>query len=123
LIAVTSFIAMLLAAFGVYALAAYTVRRAALEIVIRKLHGASHRHIAALLLKEFFPLLIVATLVSLPLIWWMSQQYLAGFVDRAAMGGWPLLAAFVGTVWISLLAGWQHGLAAMAMRPALALKD
>jgi putative ABC transport system permease protein len=122
-IAATSLIALLLAAFGVYALAAYTVRRAALEIVIRKLHGAGHRHIAALLLKEFVPLLILAALVSLPLIWWMSQQYLAGFVERAAMGGWPLLVALVGTVLMSLLAGLRHGLAAMAMRPVLALRD
>jgi putative ABC transport system permease protein len=123
LIAATSLIALLLAAFGVYALAAYTVRRAALEIVIRKLHGAGHRHIAALLLKEFAPLLMLAALVSLPLIWWMSQQYLAGFVERAAMGAWPLLAAVVGTVLMSLLAGLRHGLAAMAMRPVLALRD
>jgi putative ABC transport system permease protein len=123
LIAATSLIALLLAAFGVYALAAYTVRRAALEIVIRKLYGAGHRHIAALLLKEFVPLLILAALVSLPLIWWMSQQYMAGFVERAAMGAWPLLAALVGTVLMSLLAGLRHGLAAMAMRPVLALRD
>jgi predicted lysophospholipase L1 biosynthesis ABC-type transport system permease subunit len=123
LIAATSLIALLLAAFGVYALAAYTVRRAALEIVIRKLHGAGHRHIAALLLKEFAPLLVLAALVSLPLIWWMSQQYLAGFVERAAMGAWPLLVALVGTVTMSLLAGLRHGLAAMAMRPVLALRD
>jgi putative ABC transport system permease protein len=122
-IAATSLIALLLAAFGVYALAAYTVRRAALEIVIRKLHGAGHRHIAVLLLKEFAPLLMLAALVSLPLIWWMSQRYLSDFVERAAMGAWPLLAALVGTVLMSLLAGLRHGLAAMAMRPVMALRD
>lgn len=123
LIAVTSLIALGLAGFGVYALAAYTVRRAALEIVMRKLHGADHRHIAALLVKEFAPLLGLAALFSLPLVWWMGQQYLAGFVERAAMGGWPLLAALVGTLLVTGLAGLRHGLAAMAMRPVLALRD
>lgn len=123
LIAATSLIALALAGFGVYALAAYTVRRAALEIVMRKLHGADHRHIAALLIKEFVPLLGLAALISLPLVWWMGQQYLAGFVERAAMGGWPLLAALLGTLLVTGLAGLRHGLAAMAMRPVLALRD
>ncbi|MEJ6003937.1 FtsX-like permease family protein [Paucibacter sp. AS339] len=123
LIAATSLIALLLAAFGVYALAAYTVRRSQLEIVIRKLHGADHRHIAGLLVKEFAPLLGLAAVISLPLIWWIGQQYLAGFVERAPMGGWPLLLALMLTLLMSGLAGLRHGLAAMAMRPILALRD
>lgn len=123
LIAASSLIALLLAAFGVYALAAYTVRRAALEIVIRKLHGAGHRHIAALLIKEFAPLLGLAALISLPLIWWIAQQYLSGFVERAQMGGWPLLAALLVTLLMSGLAGLRHALAAMSMRPIMALRD
>ncbi|MCV2365351.1 ABC transporter permease [Paucibacter sp. DJ1R-11] len=123
LIAASSLLALLLAAFGVYALAAYTVRRAALEIVIRKLHGAGHRHIAALLVKEFAPLLGLAALISLPLIWWIAQQYLSGFIERAQMGGWPLLAALLVTLLMSGLAGLRHALAAMSMRPILALRD
>ena len=123
LIAATSLIALGLAGFGVYALAAYTVRRAALEIVLRKLHGADHRHIAGLLVKEFAPLLGIAATLSLPLIWWVGRQYLAGYVERASMGGWPLLAALVGTLLMTTLAGLRHGLAAMAMRPILALRD
>lgn len=123
LIAATSLIALLLAAFGVYALAAYTVRRSQLEIVIRKLHGADHRHIAGLLVKEFAPLLGLAAVFSLPLIWWIGQQYLAGFVERAPMGGWPLLAALMITLLMSGLAGLRHGLAAVSMRPILALRD
>ncbi|MCV2369787.1 FtsX-like permease family protein [Roseateles oligotrophus] len=123
LIAATSLIALLLAGFGVYALAAYTVRRAALEIVMRKLHGADHRHIAGLLVKEFAPLLGIAAAISLPLIWWAGRQYLGGFVEHADMGGWPLLAALLGTLLMTMLAGLRHGLAAMAMRPILALRD
>ncbi|MDC8770133.1 hypothetical protein [Roseateles albus] len=56
---------------------------------MRKLHGADHRHIAGLLVKEFAPLLGIAAAISLPLIWWAGQQYLGGFVERADMGGWP----------------------------------
>jgi putative ABC transport system permease protein len=123
LIAATSLIALLLAGFGVYALAAYTVRRASLEIVMRKLHGADHRHIAGLLVKEFAPLLGIAAAISLPLIWWAGRQYLGGFVEHADMGGWPLLAATLGTLLMTTLAGLRHGLAAMAMRPILALRD
>ncbi|MEI8324083.1 MAG: ABC transporter permease [Betaproteobacteria bacterium] len=123
LIAATSLIALFLAGFGVYALAAYTVRRSALEIVIRKLHGADHRHIAALLIKEFAPLLGLAVLISMPLLWWLGQQYLAGFVERADMGGGPMLGALIGTLLMTGLAGLRHSMAAMKMRPNLVLCD
>ena len=50
---VTTAISLLLSAFGVYALAAYTVRRSAREIVVRKLYGAGRARIAGLMAREF----------------------------------------------------------------------
>lgn len=116
-------LALLLAGFGVYALAAYTVRRSTLEIVIRKLHGAGRGDIAARLAREFAPLVATAALLALPLTWWIAQQYLGGFVERAPMGGWPLVLALGATLAIALLASLRHVLLAMGLRPALALAD
>lgn len=116
-------LALLLAGFGVYALAAYTVRRNTLEIVMRKLHGAGRADIAARLAREFAPLIAAAALLALPLTWWIAQQYLGGFVERAPMGGWPLALALGATLAIALLASLRHALLAMGLRPALALAD
>lgn len=122
LIAVASVLALLLAGFGVYALAAYTVRQRTREIVIRKLHGAGSATIAALLAREFGQLLAVGVAVGLPLAWLASRQFLASFVDQAPIGPWPFLAAPLVALLLTTLATARHTAGALALRPTLALQ-
>jgi putative ABC transport system permease protein len=122
LIAAASLLALALASFGIYALSAYTVRRNTMQLVIRKLHGAGARNIAAHLGREFMPLLGVGALVGLPLAAWVGQVYLADFVDRAPMGLWPGVLALGVTATIAALATLRHALQAMRLRPVLALQ-
>ncbi|MEJ6000831.1 FtsX-like permease family protein [Paucibacter soli] len=123
LVSATGALALALAGFGVYALAAYLVQRHARELVLRKLHGASSLQALTRLLREFAGLLLLAALIALPLSWWLGQQYLSQFADRAHIGLWPQALALAGLLLVSLLASLRHGLAAMAMRPILALRD
>jgi putative ABC transport system permease protein len=115
--------ALVLAGFGVYALAAYTVRRSLREIVVRKLYGAGHARIAGVLARDFAPLLLVAALVGLPLTGWLVQAWLANYVVRTPLAWWSLPAALLAVVATTTLATWRHGLAAMRVRPADALRD
>ena len=122
LIATASVMALLLASLGVYSLAAYTVRIKTREIVLRKLHGAGAAAIAGLLVREFGALLGMGMLIGLPLAWLASAQYLAGFVERAPIGFWPLMAAVLVTAVMAALAALRHTLAALGLRPVLALR-
>jgi putative ABC transport system permease protein len=123
LAACASLFALALAGFGVYALAAYTVRRSLREIVVRKLYGAGRARIAGVLARDFAPLLLVAALVGLPLTGWLVQAWLAGYVERTPLAWWSLPAALFAVVAVTTLATWRHGLAAMRVRPAQALRD
>ena len=123
LVTASSVLALALAGFGVYALAAYLVQRHARELVLRKLYGASPRQALTRLLREFAGLLLIAALLALPLSWFLGQSYLSQFADRAAMGLWPQALALLGLLLVSLIASLHHGLQAMAMRPVLALKS
>lgn len=116
-------LALALAGFGVYALAAYLVQRHAKEIVLRKLHGASGAQALKQPLREFAALLACAALLALPLAWYLGERYLAQFADRVPLGAWPALLALAGLLVVTLLASLRHGLAALAMRPILALRD
>jgi putative ABC transport system permease protein len=122
LVSATGALALALAGFGVYALAAYLVQRHARELVLRKLHGASSLQALTRLLREFAGLLLLAALIALPLSWWLGQQYLSQFADRSPSGAWPQGLALAGLLLVSLLASLRHGLAAMAMRPIMALR-
>lgn len=123
LVTASSVLALALAGFGVYALAAYLVQRHARELVLRKLYGASAGQALTRLLREFAGLLLIAALLALPLSWLLGQSYLSQFADRAAMGLWPQALALLGLLFVSLIASLHHGLQAMAMRPVLALKS
>ncbi|QNM97442.1 ABC transporter permease [Chitinimonas koreensis] len=115
-------IATLIAGFGLYALAAYGVRRRAREIVIRKLYGAGAGAIAGLLGREFGALVLAGAGLGLPLAWLATQHYLDGFVDRAPIGVWPLAAALAAAALVALLATLRHMLTALAMPPVHALQ-
>ena len=119
----TTCIALLLSAFGVYALAAYAVRRSAREIVVRKLYGAGRARIAGLMAREFLPLLAIAALLGLPIAAWMAHGWLEGFTERSPTVYCVLPAALLALVMMTALAALRHGLIAMNMRPTLALRD
>ena len=85
LIGVTGALA-LLAAVGLYALAAYTLRLREREIVLRKLHGAGPGAVAWLLTLEFAGVLLATCVVALPVAAAITQGYLSGFVERAPVG-------------------------------------
>jgi ABC-type antimicrobial peptide transport system permease subunit len=123
LLALASVVATALACFGIYVLSSYTIRRRAREFVLRKLHGATARHIGLLVAREWLLLLALGALLALAPAWLWTERYLASFVERAPMGQWPLVAA-VGFVAAVALAGCaRQAVAAMRVSPAQALRD
>jgi putative ABC transport system permease protein len=118
-----SVLALSLSAFGVYALAAYTVRRRAREIVVRKLYGAGPARIAGLVAREFAPLLAASALAGLPLSGWLAQSWLANFTERSPTALWALPLVLAGLVVMTSLAALRHAIEAMNMRPSLVLRE
>ncbi|MGO4475220.1 ABC transporter permease [Massilia sp. 2TAF26] len=123
LLALASIVATALACFGIYVLSSYTIRRRAREFVLRKLHGATPRHIGLLVAREWLALLGVGALLALAPAWLWTERYLAGFVERAPMGWWPLAIACAGVGLVALAGCARQAVAAMRMSPALALRD
>ncbi|MBB3223890.1 ABC transporter permease [Pseudoduganella umbonata] len=123
MLATASALAVGLAAFGIYVLAAYSVQRNRRQIVLRKLYGAGMGAIARLLGREFAALLAAGALFGVPLAWLAIERYLAGFVERAPLGQWPLVAATLLAALVALLATARHALAALRLSPAGALRE
>jgi putative ABC transport system permease protein len=123
LLAASSAIATAIAAFGIYVLAAYSVRRREKEIVLRKLYGAGGAAIAQLVAREFAALVGAGALLGLPFAWVAIQRWMAGFTERAPIGAWTLVAALLVAGAVALVATLRHALAAMRIRPAAALRE
>lgn len=123
LLAASSVIAIAIASFGVYVLAAYSVQRRTREIVLRKLYGASGGAIGSLVMQEFAQLIGAGALIGLPAAWIATEKYLAPFTARAPVGMWTVLAALAVAAVVALGATLRHTLAAVRITPVLALRD
>jgi len=123
LLAASSVIATAIAAFGIYVLAAYSVQRRAREIVLRKLYGAGTTAVGGLVMREFLVLIGAGALLGLPPAWLAMQHYLAGFTERAPVGVWTILAALLVAGAVALGSTLRHTVAAVRIRPALALRE
>jgi putative ABC transport system permease protein len=123
LLAASSVIATAIAAFGIYVLAAYSVQRRAREIVLRKLYGAGATAVGSLVMREFLVLIGAGALIGLPPAWLAMQNYLAGFTERAPIGAWTILGALLVASAVALGSTLRHTVAAVRIRPALALRE
>jgi putative ABC transport system permease protein len=123
LLAASSVIATAIAAFGIYVLAAYSVQRRAREIVLRKLYGAGTAAVGSLVMREFLVLLGAGALIGLPPAWLAMQNYLAGFNERAPIGAWTIVGALLVAGAVALGSTLRHTVAAVRIRPALALRE
>jgi putative ABC transport system permease protein len=123
LLAASSVIAMAIAAFGIYVLAAYSVQRREREIVLRKLYGANGMAVGSLVLREFALLVGAGAVAGLPFAWIAMQRYLGSFAERAPIGAWTIVAALLLACAVTLGSTLRHTLAAVRIRPALALRE
>jgi putative ABC transport system permease protein len=123
LLGAASVIASAIAAFGIYVLAAYSVQRRTREIVLRKLYGAGNGAIGLLVAREFALLVGAGAAIGLSLAYLVIRRYLGGFAEQAPVGGWTLAIGLALACIVVLAAALRHALAAMRMRPVLALRD
>ncbi len=78
--------AILIAAMGLFGLAAFTAARRRKEIGVRKVLGASVPNIAALLTREFLVLVGIAFSVAAPIAFVAMRRWLSGFAYHINVG-------------------------------------
>ncbi len=81
-----SFLAILLACIGLFALVSYSAVLRTKEIGIRKVHGASTATITVLLSKEYLYLLSIAIAVAIPLVSYWGSLWLESYAFRTHLG-------------------------------------
>jgi putative ABC transport system permease protein len=113
LLAIATVVAMVIAAFGAYVLAADAVQRRTREITLRKLFGAQPRDIGKLVAKEIGTAVLVAAAFAVPIAALAIARYLAPYSEQTPFAFWTLALAL----------GAAAATAALALRPAAALRS
>ncbi|MEB2786002.1 ABC transporter permease [Algoriphagus persicinus] len=116
-------IAILIAAMGLFAMAALSIAGRTKEIGIRKVLGASSWSISWMFNKEFLVITFVGVLVALPL----SLYFMQGWIEQFAVKEWPswlnfTLLGFAGIIFTIAVVSAQS-FRATQMNPVDTLKD
>ncbi len=80
-----SILAIAITGLGLFGLSIYNIGQRSKEISIRKVLGASIRSISLLLSREYFVLLIIASMLAMPAGYFMIDQWLSNFASRMPM--------------------------------------
>ena len=95
-------LAFLIAALGMFALAAYLSERRLKEMSIRKILGATAFQIVGLLSRDFMRLVLIAILIASPLAWVGLNRWLNDFAFRIELQWWTFLGAGLVTMAVAL---------------------
>ena len=95
-------LAILVACLGLFGLSSFIASQRTKEIGIRKVLGASVAEIVTLLSKNFIGLVLVASLVALPVAYWVMNGWLADYAFRISIAWWLLAAPVLVVVLIAL---------------------
>ena len=90
---VVAALTILIACLGLFGLAIYAAEQRIREIGIRKVLGASVFTLVAMLSKDFIKLVLIASLVAIPVAWWMMNNWLNDFAYRTKIYWWVFAIA------------------------------
>ncbi|KQC01677.1 FtsX-like permease family protein [Pedobacter sp. Hv1] len=122
LVILFSIISVVLSLLGLFALSTFMAKRRTKEIAIRKILGASDFQIINMLNRSFLILVLAANLISWPIAFILTKNWLSGFAYRIDMPIWPFLIATLTSVMIALFTVSLQARKAAVNNPVDALK-
>ncbi len=116
-------LAIVIAMLGLFGLVSFTVAKRTKEIGIRKVLGASLSHIILLLSKDFISLILVSMLISIPITYFLIQQWLEQYAFRIDLNVWlfTVPALMVLIISMATISGKTFGIS--TQNPVRSLRD
>ena len=102
-------VVILIASFGLYALASFSMQRRIKEIAIRKTLGASNSQLISLLSKQYLWYCILGYIIAVFPILYMLQQWLNNFVYRIDITWVPFFISFATILLITIIVVFLKG--------------
>lgn len=118
-----SCLSIFIACLGLFGLSTFMAQQRVKEIGIRKVLGSSPARIVFLLCKDFVKLVAVAILISVPICWWVMNDWLQAFAYRVRIG--PMIFLESGLIALAIAVAtmtWQS-VRASASNPVHSLRS
>jgi putative ABC transport system permease protein len=118
-----SFLAILIACFGLLGLSAFNVLQRTKEIGVRKILGASVPNILFILSRDFLKLVFVSFMLAIPFTWWIMYNWLQDFAYRIDIQWWVFALAGLVAFVIALATIIFQAMKAAVSSPAMSLRS
>jgi putative ABC transport system permease protein len=119
----STFIAILIACMGLFALASLTASTRIKEIGIRKVLGAGVDQIIYLLNKDVLKLIFVSIVIATPVSWLIMDKWLSDFAYRISINFGVFGISAIVTLTIAMLSVSYHSIKAALSNPVESLKS
>jgi putative ABC transport system permease protein len=108
-------LAIFIACLGTFGLISFAAERKSKEIGIRKVLGASSGSVTFLLVREFVILLLLASCIAWPVVWYFLNNWIESFIYRTSIGTGPfIIATLLATCIVVATTGFRAMKAALA---------
>lgn len=118
-----SALAIFIACLGLFGLASYTAMKRTKEIGVRKVLGSSVQSVVILLSKDLLKPVVLATLLSIPISWYIMDKWLEGFAYRITLQWWMFAGAALVAIGIALLTVSSQAIKAALTNPVKSLRS
>jgi len=116
-------LATCIACLGLYSLAAISLTGKIKQISIRRVLGAPVKSILLLTGKNFLLLVMVASILSWPLVWYTMDKWLSTFAYHIELNAWFFIVTMIGILIITIMTISYHLFKAITINPAKTLRD
>ncbi len=103
IVSLFTFMGIVIACLGLFALASFSVEQRKKEIGIRKVLGSMNHKIVFLLIKDFLILVLVANVLAIPVGWLSMNKWLQNYAYRTNMSIWIFLLSSFAALAIALV--------------------
>jgi len=115
-------LAIFIACLGLFGLVTYAAEQRIKEIGVRKVLGASVSNIVKLLSADFLQLVLIATVIAVPVAWWIMNKWLQDFAYRTSISWFDFILAAILAALITIATVCFRAISAARANPVKSLR-
>jgi len=122
LASIITVIAIFIACLGLFGLSSYMAEQRTKEIGVRRVLGASTLYIWQLLSKDFVMLVLIASVIAIPIAWYLMNSWLRTYQYKINIGVGVFALVMVAAVVITLITVSFQAIKAAVANPVKSLR-
>jgi len=109
--------AIIVSCLGLFGLTSYMIEQRKKETGIRKVMGASISGLVIMFSKKFLKLIVIAAIISIPIVWYLAAEWLKDFAFKVEIGVGPFLVGGLSAVFVAIATVSYHTIKAALSNP------